>query len=584
MKLFDVVALAVSAGFAVGCRTPQAPVGPRPGESADLVLAGGDIWTMDAAHPHVTALAVRAGKIVALGSDREIAAWIGPSTRTVALAGRAVTPGLIDAHCHLYGLGMDLENISVRDTASEADAAAVVAASAQLKNFRVGTWLIGRGWDQNRWPGGAFPTKNSLDKINAPWDLAPVNVKDQTLASMPILLRRVDGHAIWVNSAALRIAGITKATPDVPGGKIIRDANGEPTGVFVDNAVDLIEAHLPKPDAATRTARIVNASKVAVSLGLTGVHEMGIDEETAVAYRELAKAGKLPLHVHAFLAGDPKTASELAKHAPVAPVGRFAMPGVKFFADGALGSRGARLYADYDDDHGNLGLWVTEPSELTRVVNAAVDGGWEVAVHAIGDAGVGATLDAFTAARSTHRTGPTAAIKLRIEHAQVVAPADVQRMVTTHAIASMQPTHATSDMPWAEKRVGASRIKGAYAWRTMLQNDIPLAAGSDFPVEEPAPLLGVYAAVTRQDAAGKPDGGWYATQTLTLDEALAAFTIGAAFAAGEADQRGMLAVGRAADLTMYDRKLEASRQLLETKIVMTVVDGDVVFDATGAAE
>lgn len=578
MKLFDVcsLALAVSAGVGTACHKPQPPQGPRPGESADLVFAGGDIWTMDAAHPHVTALAVRAGKIVALGTDRDVAAWIGPSTRTVALAGRAVTPGLIDAHCHLYGLGMDLENISVRDATSEADAVALVAASEQLKNWRLHTWLVGRGWDQNRWPGGAFPSKKSLDSVLPPFSLSrPL---------LPILLRRVDGHAIWVNSDALRIAGITKDTPDVPGGKIIRDANGEPTGVFVDNAVDLIEAHLPKPDAATRTARIVNASKVAVSLGLTGVHEMGIDDETAATYRELAKTGQLPLHVHAFLAGNPKTASELAKNAPAAPVGRFAMPGVKFFADGALGSRGARLYADYNDDHGNLGLWVTEPSELTRAVNAAVDGGWQVAVHAIGDAGVGATLDAFAAARSTHRSGPANVIKLRIEHAQVVAPADVKRMVATRAIASMQPTHATSDMPWAEKRVGASRIKGAYAWRTMLENDIPLAAGSDFPVEEPAPLRGIYAAVTRQDVAGTPADGWYATQKLTLDEALAAFTIGAAFAAGAADQRGMLAVGRAADLTMYDRKLEASRQLLETKIVMTVVDGDVVFDATGAAQ
>ena len=586
MKLFDFPGLATmitaSLAFAaVGCGSARGPNmertserserggGPQPGQAADIVFAGGDIWTMDAANPHVSALAVRAGKIVALGTDREIAAWIGPATRTVALAGRSMTPGLIDAHCHLYGLGTDLENISVRDTADEAAAVALVETSAQRAAWS-GGWLVGRGWDQNRWPGGAFPTKKSLDSIMSPGEISRV--------AIPVLLRRVDGHAVWVNSAALRIAGITKATPEVPGGKIVRDSNGEPTGVFVDNAVDLIDVHLATATAAMRRARILNAAKVAVSLGLTGVHEMGIDDETATVYRELASAGQLPLHVHAFLAGNLKTAGQLAKQPPVPAQGRFSMPGVKFFADGALGSRGARLYNEYDDDRGNVGLWVTEPADLTRAVNSAVDGGWEVAVHAIGDAGVGATLDAFAAARASHPGNKT---KLRVEHAQVVAAADIERMVATQAIASMQPTHATSDMPWAEKRVGAARIKGAYAWRTMLDHDIAFAAGSDFPVEEPSPLLGIYAAVTRQDAVGKPAGGWYAGQKLTLDEAIAGFTVGAAFAAGEADRRGVLAIGRPADVTVYDRPLVATPELLKTKIAMTLVDGEVVYDMIG---
>ena len=578
MKLFDFPGLAkllaatsTIALVTVSCGSARPPARPKPGQSADMVFAGGDIWTMDAANPHVSALAVQAGKIVALGSDRDIAAWIGPATRTVALAGRSVTPGLIDAHCHLYGLGADLENISVRDTANEAAAVELVEKSPQRAAWS-GGWLIGRGWDQNRWPGAAFPTKQSLDRIMSPGASSSVAV--------PVLLRRVDGHAVWVNSAALRIAGITKATSDVPGGKIVRDANGEPTGVFVDNAVDLIDVHLASASAATRRARIITAAKVAVSLGLTGVHEMGIDDQTAAVYRELASAGQLPLHVHAFLAGNPKNVGQLAKQAPVPAQGRFSMPGVKFFADGALGSRGARLYSEYDDDHGNVGLWVTEPAELLRAVNDAVDGGWEVAVHAIGDAGVGATLDAFAAARANHPGNKT---KLRIEHAQLVTPADIERMVTTQAIASMQPTHATSDMPWAQKRVGATRIKNAYAWRTMLDHDIALAAGSDFPVEEPSPLLGLYAAVTRQDAAGKPDGGWYSGQKLTLAEAIAAFTVGAAFAAGEADRRGVLAIGRAADVTVYDRRLVATTELLKTNIAMTLVDGDVVYDMIGTA-
>jgi predicted amidohydrolase YtcJ len=500
-------------------------------------------------------VAIRAGKIAAVGSDDEIAAWIGPSTEVVELAGRSMTPGLVDAHCHVFGLAADLQRVSVRNLASEEAVAQVIAQAATGRAAE--EWLLGRGWDQNRWPGQRFPTRKSLDAL---------------LGDRPVALERIDGHALWLNSAALAKAGITTRTPDPAGGKIVRDAKGQPTGVLIDNATALAEKAIPSPSPEVRERWLRQALAKVSSLGLTGAHEMGIDEETAAVYRKLAAAGELPVRIYAF-ASAPANAEWLHGVPPQPAIGRFVMRGVKFYADGALGSRGARLYEDYSDDRGNRGLWVTQPEALTRAVEAALGGGWQVAVHAIGDAGVGAVLDAFAAATKIHPGDH----RLRIEHAQIVAPRDLERMIGAGVIASMQPTHATSDMPWAEARVGAKRIPGAYAWRSMLERKIPLAAGSDFPVEDPSPLLGLYSAVTRQDAQGAPAAGWLAAQRLTLDEAIAAFTSGAAFAEGAEATRGVIEVGKDADLTVFDQPLTPDHQLLTTAILMTIVEGQVVY-------
>ncbi len=540
-------------GTAASTRTPAPATG-----QVDLVVIGADIRTMDPAHPHAEALAIRGGVIVAVGDKAEIEKL--DAKRVIDARGATVTPGLIDAHCHLYGLGVDNDSVSVRALGSEEETVKVVGLAAQGRP--AGEWLLGRGWDQNRWPGQQFPTKASLDAV---------------VGDRPVVLRRVDGHASWVSSKALELAGITKSTPDPAGGKILRDAKGEPTGVLIDNAGDLVDAKMPAATPAIRERRIRAAARQAVAAGITGVHEMGIDDATAEVYAKLAAGNELPLRVHAFLAGDPTRLDRLARP-PAPPIGRFEMRGVKFFADGALGSRGARLYEPYVDDPKNSGLWVTEPGQLSAGVEAAVSHGWQVAIHAIGDAGVGAVLDAYLAAQRAHPGDH----RLRIEHTQVIAPPDIARMVAARAIASMQPTHATSDMPWAEQRVGAKRIAGAYAWRTMLDRKIPLAAGSDFPVEDVAPLLGIYAAVTRQDAKGNPAGGWYPSQKLTLDEAIAAFTSGAAYAEGHETTRGMIAVGRAADLTIFDRALAPDRTLLDTHVDYTVVDGQVVFQRQAA--
>ncbi len=527
----------------------------------DLIVLGGDIRTMDPAHPHAEAVAVIGNKIAAIGDTATIRAMAGPSTRVIDLRGATVTPGLIDAHCHLYGLGVDNDSVSVRALPSEAATVGVVVAAAAGRP--AGEWLLGRGWDQNRWPGQQFPTRASLDA---------------QISDRPVVLRRVDGHASWLNGPALAAAHITKATPDPAGGKIVRDATGEPTGVLIDNATELVEAVMPPATPAVRERRIRAAAQQAIAAGITGVHEMGIEDATADVYVKLAREHQLPLRVYAFLAGDPAHLERLGT-APKPAVDRFVMRGVKFFADGALGSRGARLLEPYVDDPNNRGLWVTEPAQLSAGVEAAVAHGWQVAIHAIGDAGVGSVLDAYLAAERAH----PGEHRLRIEHTQVIAPPDIARMVASHAIASMQPTHATSDMPWAEQRIGARRILGAYAWRTMLDQGIPLAAGSDFPVEDVAPLLGIYAAVTRQDAKGNPAGGWYPAQKLTLDEAIAAFTTGAAYAEGAEATRGMLRVGRPADLTIFDRALAADRTLLDTHVDFTIVEGDVVFERQAVA-
>ncbi|HEX2689063.1 MAG TPA: amidohydrolase [Kofleriaceae bacterium] len=524
------------------------------------MLVGGDVWTMDPQHPRAQAIAWHGDQIIAVGDAAQVRALAGPSTRVIDLHGRSVTPGLIDAHCHLYGLGTDLEQVSVRELNSEAATVEVIARAAKTRP--AGQWLIGRGWDQNRWPGQQFPTRAALDAA---------------VSDRPVVLERIDGHAIWVNSVALRAAGITKATPDPAGGKIVRNAAGEPTGVLIDNAEGLVMARQPPPSAEIRERRLRAAAAVAIAAGLTAVHEMGIDEDTAEVYRKLASAHALPLRVHAFMAA-PATLDRLAT--PPAPAtGRFVMRGVKFYADGALGSRGARLYDGYSDDPGYRGLWRIEPAALQKSVEAAVAGGWQVAIHAIGDAGVGSVIDAYLAAEKAHPGDH----RLRIEHTQVIAPQDVPRMVASHAIASMQPTHATSDMPWAEARLGHQRIAGAYAWRTMLDNHIPIAGGSDFPVEQVSPILGIYAAVTRQDAHGQPAGGWYPSQRMTLTEAIDAFTHGAAYAEGAEAMRGMLAVGHRADVTVYSSTLAPDRSLLGLHVDYTIVDGEIVYQREQAS-
>ncbi|HXU72384.1 MAG TPA: amidohydrolase [Polyangia bacterium] len=526
----------------VAAVTPAA-VAAEPLPPADLVLRGGDVLTQDPARPHARAVAVRGHVIVALD---DVDSLIGPKTRVVELHGRAVVPSVTDAHAHLVGLGLAAQQIDLHGCRS-ADACADAVALGLRDPHRSpkrGDWILGRGWDQNRFPDGKFPTHATLDRFAG-----------------AVFLERVDGHAIWVNGKAMQLAHVDRATKDPPGGRILRDGNGDPTGIFVDNAMALVERALPAPTAAETEAAILRGQDLALAAGLTEIHEMGIGHDVVDVYRRLAADGKLKLRVYAFAAQS--DADRVLAHAP-APSQRdamFTLRGIKLYADGALGSRGAALLQPYSDEPASTGLVITPEPELARIARAAVAKGWQVGVHAIGDRGNRNVLDAYAAA------GVRPAQRFRIEHAQVVALDDIPRFAKMGIIASMQPTHATSDSPWAEKRVGPERIKGAYAWRRMLLAGVPLAFGSDFPVELPLVVDGIRAGVER--------GGWTVDQKLTLDETLRAFTTGAAFAAFEESWRGRAAPGMAADFTIFDGP---ARSLGHGKIDMTIVGGRVVYE------
>ena len=506
---------------------------------ADLVLRGGDILTQDAAHPHARALAVRGGLIVAVGDA--VDALVGPKTRVIELNGRAVVPSLTDAHAHLINLGIARNQVELRGCKSADDCAGRIARDTHPRR---GDWRLGRGWDQNLFPDKEFPIHSALDKLTG-----------------PVWVRRVDGHAGWANAAAMRLAGITRRTEDPPGGRLVRDAGGEPTGIFVDNAMSLVGRAVPQPGPGDIEAAILRGQELALAEGLTEIHEMGIPLESAEAYRRLDGSGKLHLRVYALGAQD--EADRLLAHppAPSNPGAMFTFRGIKLYADGALGSRGAALLAPYSDDAQNRGLVITDEPALEKLSRAALASGWQVAVHAIGDRANRNVLDAFEKAQASP------AQRFRIEHAQVVAPEDFPRFARLGVIASMQPTHATSDAPWAEQRLGPERVRGAYAWRRMLEAGARLAFGSDFPVEEPSAVDGFRAAVER--------GGWTVEQKLTLDETLRAFTDGAAFAAFEEGWRGRAAPGMAADLTIFDRPAAG---LLRARVDATVVGGKVVYE------
>lgn len=499
------------------------------------------------------------GRIVAIGTTAELKTNY-PDATLLDAGGAAALPGLVDAHGHVLGLGLSLLNADLRGTASKAQV--IERLRTHAAKLPSGAWLIGRGWDQNDWPEKVFPTAADLDAA---------------FPDRPVYLSRIDGHASWANSAALKLAARDLSGDWQPDGGRIERADGKPTGVFVDAAMDLLDEVMPKPDAALKRRAYKLAFDTLLANGLTGVHDAGVSRDDLAVLRELADAGELPLRIYAMADGDGAALDALCRDGLYAHAGgRLQMRAVKLYIDGALGSRGAALKADYSDDPGNRGLLVTAPDEFRRIVAKAKRCGVQVATHAIGDRGTRLVLDTYAevlgdAARGDHRW--------RVEHAQIVDVADIPRFAELHLIASMQPTHATSDMPWAQARVGAKRLAGAYAWRRFVDAKVPLALGSDFPVEQVSPLLGLYAAVTRQDLDGKPEKGWLPAQRLSLAEAVRGFSAGAAFAEFAQNERGVIAVGKKADFSILntDPYVIDARGIPADRIVATVVDGTVVF-------
>lgn len=520
-------------------------------QTADLVIVNATIHTADPAHPTASVLAVRGKTIVYVG-DR----FSGTAAKTIDAHGAAVVPGLIDSHTHMEGLGDSLENLDLRGVQSEAEAAQLVRKAAQDR--KPGEWIRGRAWDQNLWPGKQFPTKESITEA------APNN---------PVALSRVDGHATWANQKALDLADVNASTPDPSGGKIIRGKGNRPAGVLVDRAQGLVTRKIPAATAEETRRRILRAAKECARLGLTSVHDAGVTRGDLDAYRALIASGELPVRVNAMVGGVGPLWEEYKKRGP--EIGEMlTVRSIKMYADGALGSRGAALLAPYSDDPKNSGLLINDEPLLRQVSLDAVRTGFQVCTHAIGDRGNHIVLNAYANALK----GPNDK-RFRIEHAQVVAPEDFARFKQYSVIASMQPTHATSDMGWAETRLGPERIKGAYAWQTFLKLGVPLPSGSDFPVENPNPIWGFYSAVTRQDHEGKPEGGWFPDQRLSREEALRSWTQTGAYAAFEEKTKGSLTVGKLADFIMLSADIMTipANEIYRTRVTMTVLGGKIVY-------
>ncbi len=498
------------------------------------------------------------GKVVATGDDT-LLADIADADRVNGF-GKFVLPGLTDAHAHVYSQGFLTSNLNLLGAPS---VEAAVERIAEFASARRTGWILGRGWNQVLWPVQEFPTAADIDAV---------------VADRPVWLRRIDGHAGWANTRALTIAGIDENTADPVGGKIVRDENGKATGVLIDNAMALIEKHVPNPTRSEMRDAYASAIDSLLALGITGVHDAGISKTEAEVYLSMADDGDLKMRIYAMLSD---TGANLdAFDEPIRAYGNdhLDIASVKLYSDGALGSRGAAMIDPYDDDPENRGLPFYTQEELDGFVRKANDKGFQVGIHAIGDLGNRMALDAFERAQS----GKPSPLRNRVEHAQIIALDDISRFSELGVVASMQPVHATSDMNMAEDRVGPQRIKGGYAWRRLLDSGAVLAAGSDFPVELPNPFHGLYAAVARQDRQGLPEDGWYADQAMTRAEALHSFTLAAAFAAHQENRLGSLEPGKWADFIVVDRDYFAVPvgEVDDIRVLQTWVGGQLVYDAT----
>jgi predicted amidohydrolase YtcJ len=522
-----------------------------------MLLTNGRIHTMDAAGSVVDSLVIREGRVAFAGRRGDI----HPAARepTLDLGGRAVLPGLVDGHGHLMLLARARLELNLAAAGSEDEIVRMVAAAAE--RVRHGEWITGRGWDETRWPGQAYPSRASLDRA------APGH---------PVALIRVDGHATWASGEALTRAGITRHSTDPQGGLIAKDGTGAPTGILIDLAQDIIRGLVPAPSEERFDQAVRDTIAECLAKGLTGAHEPGLDLSAIASYTRLIERGQFPFRVFAALSGK-KAWGRYRDGAPeTVGDGRLVVGAVKLWLDGALGSRGAALHSPYCDDPANTGLVLVPPEDVERLTREVSARGFHVWVHAIGDRANTMVLDVFEHVRAVG--GPQS--RLRVEHAQILTPADIPRFARLGVVPSMQPTHCTSDMRWAGERLGPERLAGAYAWRSVLDSGAYIAGGSDFPVEDANPFHGLHAAVTRRPLEGA-DPGWQPEQRMTRDEAVRSFTIWNARSIGlEADQ-GSLEVGKRADLIALsdDAFTCAEERIAGLAPVLTVVGGAVAYAA-----
>ena len=524
-------------------------------QSTLVVNVNGYTINSDRELQRFSALQFSGDVIEAIYSEEES---LPPATDKLVIDGQGFTllPGLIDAHGHVLNFGLSLLQVDLVGTTSEQEAV------ERVRNFQAEnpdlTWIQGRGWNQVLWDDNNFPGSSSLDAA---------------LAEIPVWLRRIDGHAGWANSAALELAGIGITTPDPVGGQIIRDDEGRPTGVLVDNAMSLVTSRIPPLTADELKFTLSRAMSELTRFGLTSVHDAGISATTVEAYKSLLEEGPLPIRINAMLsATDPANAANLAAGHYRSTDNTLTINSVKIAADGALGSRGAALIDDYTDMEGHRGLLLHEPQRLTELMRTAMEAGFQVNTHAIGDLANRVVLDnyaALIAATSTKN------LRHRVEHAQVLTYDDILRFSALGVIPSMQSTHATSDKNMAQDRLGPIRIQGAYAWRKLMESGARIANGSDFPVESPNPFYGLHAAVTRQDHENQPAGGWYPEENMTRVEALASFTVDGAYAAHQEELLGTLEPGKKADFILIDRDIMSVpvEEIWQAQVLQTWVNG-----------
>ena len=505
-----------------------------------------------------TSLLVENGVVTATGGD-QLHRDHGDAV-VIDGEGKTLLPGIIDAHGHLSSLGFTLLQIDLRDTTSATQAALAIADYAEKKPYL--EWIRGRGWNQVLWPGKQFPDAKILDEL---------------VPNRPIWLERIDGHAGWANSKALELAGIHADTISPPGGEILRNANGKPTGILIDNAMNLVSQVIPPPTEEELSAAVSAASEHLLSLGITSTHDAGISAMEHRFYSSLASAGKLAVRLYAMISStDPELSTILAAGPSRDPKDFYHVRSVKVYTDGALGSRGAAMLAPYSDRPDHSGLLLTTKTQLSYLFEQVISAGFQLAIHAIGDKGNRIALDEIEEAYS--KVGGTE-LRHRIEHAQVVALEDIPRFKALNVIPSMQPTHATSDMNMAEDRIGAERLKGAYAWRRFIDQGSILVSGSDYPIELANPFHGIHAAVTRQDHDNEPPQGWIPEQAISREEALRSFTINAAWAGHQENILGGLSEGKWADFIIIDRDIMKvpANELWQIEVEQTWVAGELVY-------
>jgi hypothetical protein len=498
------------------------------------------------------------GRVLATGGPTLEANY--PEANVIDGKGLTLLPGITDAHGHVSSLGYTLLQIDLRGATSARQVSSLIAEYAKEKPFL--NWIQGRGWNQVLWPGQQYPTAPILDEL---------------ISDRPVWLERIDGHAGWANSKALALAGINANTISPPGGEIIRDRNGNPTGILIDNAMALVNQVIPPPSDEEMAAALAAATKHLLSLGITSVHDAGVSARENDYYRQLANSGNLDVRLYGMISStDPELGEMLSAGPSNDPLDLYSARSVKVYTDGALGSRGAALLEPYSDRAGHSGLLLTSKEQLRTIFNLSIQAGFQVAIHAIGDKGNRIGLDEVEHAYATIGGRK---LRHRIEHSQVVALDDIPRFKSLDVIASMQPTHATSDMNMAEDRLGSDRLKGAYAWRSFLDQGSVLVSGSDFPIELANPFHGIHAAVTRQNQLDEPDGGWISEQAITTEEAVRSFTIDAAWAAHQDKVLGGLTEGKWADFILLDQDLFAIpvNELWKTTVAETWLAGKLVY-------